>query len=95
MFSRSGALLPLTVAAAPQQRVVELVHCADTDKPAAKEGGALPAALGVAGCSPSDAPPQCDHRRVLDCQGLGRCKGGGHLGIPNVGKEYILVYQVK
>ena len=62
--------------------VVELVHCADTGIPAAKEDVALPAVLGVAGCSLFDAPPQSDHRGVLDCQGLGRCGGGGHLGIP-------------
>ena len=60
-----------------------LVHCVDTGKPAVKEGVALLAALGVAGCSLSYAPPQSDHRHVLDCQGLDRCKGGGHLGIPD------------
>ena len=81
MLSQSGASLPLTAAASSWQMVVELVHCADTGKPAVKAGAALPAALGVAGCSLSDAPPQSDHRCVLDCQGLDRCKGGGHLGI--------------
>ena len=90
MLSRSGASPPLSVAAVPQQRVVELVRCADTGTPAAKEGAAHPAALGVAECSLSDAPPQCDHRHVLDCQGLGRCKGGERLGKPEGGKGFIL-----
>ena len=58
------------------------VRCADTGTQVVKEGVALPAAHRVAGCSPFDAPPQSDHRHVLDCQGLDRCKGGGHLGIP-------------
>ena len=89
MLSQSAASLPLTAAVAPRQGVVVLVHCADTGKPAVKEGAALLAALGVAGCSLSYAPPQSDHRHVLDCQGLDRCKGGGHLGIP-VGIKFIV-----
>ena len=82
MLSRLGALLPLIVAAAPQQRVVVLGCCADTGTPVAKEGVVLPAAHRVAECSLSDAPPQCDPGHGLDCQGLGKCEGGGHLGIP-------------
>ena len=85
MLSRPGASLSLTVAVAPQQRVVGLGCCADTDKPAVKDGVVLPADHGVAGCSPSDAPPQSDLRGVLDCQGLGSYEGGGHLGIPERG----------
>ena len=90
MLSQSAASLPLTAAVAPRQGVVVLVHCADTGKPAVKEGAALLAALGVAGCSLSYAPPQSDHRHVQDCQGLDRCKGGGHLGIPEGSKGFIL-----
>ena len=82
MLSQSGASLSVTVAAAPQQRVVELGCCVDTGKSAAEEGAALPAALGVAECSLSDVPPQSDPRGVLGCQGLGSYGGGGYLGIP-------------
>jgi len=87
MLCRPGALRSLTVAAAPQQRVAGLGCCVDTGKPAAKEGVVLPVAHGVDGCSLLDAPPQSDHTDVLDCQGLGRCEGGGHLGIPEVGQS--------
>ena len=82
MLSQSAALLPLTAAVAPRQRVVVPVHCADTGTQAVKEGVALPAALGVAGYTLPDVPPLSDHRHVLDYQGLDRCKGGGHPGIP-------------
>ena len=82
MLPQSGASLPPTVAVAPQQMVVELGCCVDTGKSAAEEGTALPAVLGVAECSPSDVPPQSDPRGVLDYQCLGRCGGGGYLGIP-------------
>ena len=68
--------------------VVGLGCCADTGIPAGKEGAALPAAHEVAGCSLPDAPPQSDHRGVLDCQGLGRCEGGAYLGIPEEGKGF-------
>ena len=81
-FCQSGASLFLTVAVDPQQRVAGLGCCADTGTQAAKEGVALPAALGVAGYTLPDAPPQSDHRHVLDCQGLGRWGGGGYLGMP-------------
>ena len=86
MLCRPEASLPLTVAAAPQQRAAGLGCCVDTGKPAAKEGVVLPAAHKVDRCSLLDAPPQSDHTDVLDCQGLGRCEGGGHLGIPEVGQ---------
>ena len=89
-LSQSAASLSLTVATAPRQRVAGLDYCVDTGKAAAKEGAALPAAHGVAGCSLFDVPPQSDHRGVLDCQGLGRCEGGGHLEIPDGGKGVIL-----
>ena len=56
--------------------------CVDTSKSAAEEGAALPAVLGVAGCSLSDVPIQSDLGRCLDCQGLGRCEGEGYPGIP-------------
>ena len=82
MFPYYRASLSLTVAVAPQQRVVELGCCADTGTPGAKAGVALRAAHEVAGCSPCDVPPQSDPRGVLDCQGLGRYGEGGHLGIP-------------
>ena len=82
MFCQSGVSLPLTVAAAPLQRVAGLGCCADTGIPAAKEGVALPAAHRVAGYTLPDAPPQSDPRGVLDCQGLGRWGGGGYLGMP-------------
>ena len=91
MFSRPGASLPVTVAAAPRQRAVELGCCAGTGKPVEKEGVVLPAAHRVAECSPSDAPPQCDPGHGLDCQGLGRCEGEGHLGIPE-GDKWFIVY---
>ena len=87
MLSRPGASLPPTGAAAPQQWVVGLGCCADTGKPAAKEGAPLPAAHEVAGCSLSDVPPQSDPKGVLDCQGLGRCEGGGYPGIPEGSKK--------
>ena len=92
VFPWSGASLPLTVAAAPQQRVVELGCCADTGTQAAKVGVVLPAVHEVAVCSLSDAPPQSDPRGVLDCQGLHRCEGGGYLGIPDheEGKGFIV-----
>ena len=92
MLSRPGASLPLTVAVAPQQTVAGLGCCADTGTQAAKEDVALPAAHEVAGCSLSDAPPQSDHRGVLDYQGLGRCGGGGYLGIPEGYKGSVSIH---
>ena len=71
-----------TVAVDPQQRVVELGCCGDTGRPAAQEGAALLALCRVAGCSPSDAPPQTVPQDGQDCQGLGSYEGGGYLGIP-------------
>ena len=75
MLSQSGALLPLTGAAAPQQRVGRLGCCVDTGTLVAKEGVALPAAHRVAECSLFDAPPQSDPGCGLDCQDLSRLGG--------------------
>ena len=85
MLSRPGASLPVTGRVAPQQRVARLGCCADTGKPAPKEGVVLPAAHEVDGCSLSAVPPQSDPKGVLDCQDLGRYEEGGYLGIPEGG----------
>ena len=58
-------------------------------------GVVLPAAHEVVGCSLSDAPPQSDHRGVLDYQGLDRCGGGGYLGIPEGYKSSVSIYHYK
>ena len=65
-----------------------LVCCGDTGIPAAKEGAVLPAALGAAVCSLPDAPLQSGPQAGLDCQGLGRCGGGGCPGIPEGSKRF-------
>ena len=82
ILPQSGASLPLTVAAVPQQMVGRLGCCVDIGKSAAEEGAALPAVLGVTECSLSDVLILSDPRHCLDCQGLGRCEGEGYLGIP-------------
>ena len=74
--------MPLTVAAASQQKVVVLVCCGGTGIPAVKAGAVLLAALGAAVCSLPDVPPLSDPQAGLDCQGLDRCEGQGYLGIP-------------
>ena len=66
--------------------------CVDIGKSAAEEGAALPAVLGVAGCSPSDGLIQSDPGHCLDCQGLGRCEGEGHPGIPERSKVLRINY---
>ena len=85
MAPQSEPSLPLTVAAALQQRVVELECCEDTGVPDAQEGAALAAAYKVTECSPSDGLPQNGQRDGLDSEGLHSCGGGGCLGTP--GKE--------
>ena len=88
MVPQSGGSLPLTVSAAPQQRVGRLGCCVDTGKSAAEEGAALPAVLEVAECSLPDVPIQNDPGCCLDCQGLGRCEGEGYLEIPEGSKVH-------
>ena len=88
MVPQSGPSLPLTVAAALQQRVVELECCGDTGVPAAQEGAALAAAYKVTECSPSDGLPQTGQRDGLDSEGLHRYGGEECLGTP--GKEKVL-----
>ena len=88
MLPQSGASLPLTVSAAPQQRAGSLGCCVDTGKSAAEEGAALPAVLGVTECSLSDVLIQSDPGRCLDCQGLDRCEGEGYRGIPEGSKVH-------
>ena len=56
--------------------------CEDTGVPAALEDGALPAAHGGTGCSPSDAPPQTEPKGGLDSQCLHSCGEGGIQGTP-------------
>ena len=87
MLPQSGASLPLTLAAVPQQMVGRLGCCVDTGKSAAEEGAALPAVLGVAECSQSDVLIQIDPGRCLDCQGLGRCEDEEYLEIPEGSKK--------
>ena len=77
-----GPSLPPVVAAAPQQRVVELECCGDTGVQAVQEGVALAAAREVAECSPSDAPLQTDPRGGLDSEGPHSWVGEGCLGTP-------------
>ena len=89
MALQFGPSLPPVVAVAPQQRVVGLECCADTGVRAAQEGVVLPVAHGVAGCSPSDAPPQSDPRESLDSEGLQNCGGEGSLGTPGGGRNRI------
>ena len=79
---------PLTVAAAPQQKVVVLGCCVDTGIPAVKKGAVPPAALGAAVCSLPDAPLQSGPQAGLGCQGLGRCGGGGCPEIPEGSKRF-------
>ena len=81
-LDQSGALLPLTIAVAPQQMVGRLGCCVDTAYISCKRSAALPAVLGVAECSLSDVLLQTDPGRCLDCQGLGRCEGEGYLETP-------------
>ena len=80
---------PVTVAVAPQQKVGGLDRHLDTGKPVAEEGAALPAALGVAGCSLPDVLLQGDPRGDLDWQDLGSYEGEGYLGIPKGGNRFI------
>ena len=87
MAPQSGPLLPPVVAAAPQQRVVELGCCGDIDVRAAQEGAPLPPAHGVAGCSPSDAPLQTGPRGGLDSEGLHSCREEECLGTPGGGNR--------
>ena len=84
MAPQSGPSLPPVVATAPQQKVVELGCCGDIDVRAAQEGVALPAAHGVAGCSPSDAPLQTEPRDGLDSEGLHSSGGEECPGTPGV-----------
>ena len=93
MGPQSESSLPLTVAAALQQRAVELECCGDTGVPAAQEGAALAAAYKVTECSPSDGLPQTGQRDGLDSEGLHRYGGEGCLGTP--GKEKVLEKSVK
>ena len=89
MAPQSGSSLPPVVAAAPQQRVVELGCCGDIDVPAAQESAPLPVAHGVAGCSPSDAPLPIGPRDGLDSEGLHRCGGEECLGTPGGGNRRV------
>ena len=82
MAPQSGPSRPPVVAAAPQQRVVELECCGDTGARAAQEGAPPPAAHGVAGCSSSDAPPQTEPRGSLDSEGPHSWVRGESLGTP-------------
>ena len=77
-----GPSPPPVVAAAPQQRVVELGCCGDIDVQAAQEGVALAAAHVVVGCTHSDAPPQTGPRDDLDSEGPHMGRGEGFLGTP-------------
>ena len=82
MAPQSGLSLPPVVAAAPQQRVVELGCCGDIDVRAAQESAPLPVAHGVTGCSPSDAPLQTGPRDGMDSEGLHRFGGEECPGTP-------------
>ena len=73
MAPRSGPLLPLVVAAPPQQKVAGLECYGDTGVRSAQEGAPLPAAHGAAGYSSSDAPPQIEPRGGPDSAGLDMC----------------------
>ena len=84
---QSGSSLPPVVAAASQQRVVGLGCCEDTGVRAVQEGVALPVAHGVAGCSPSDVPPQIGPRGDLDSEGLHSLGEEECLGTPG-GRKY-------
>ena len=56
--------------------------CGDTGVQAAQESAPPPAAHGVAGCNPFDAPPLTDPRVGLDFEGLDSCGGEGSQGTP-------------
>ena len=86
VLPRSGPSQPPVVAAAPQQRVVELECCGDTGVPAVQEGAPPPVAHGVPGCSPSDVLPQTEPRGSLDSEGPHMGREEGCLGTP--GREY-------
>ena len=87
MAPQSGPSLPPVVAAAPQQRVVELEYCGDIDVRAAQEGAPPPPAHGVAGCSPSDGPLQTGPKGGLDSEGLHRCGEEDCPGTPGGGNR--------
>ena len=87
MAPQSGPSLPPVVAGAPQQRVVELGCCGDTDVRAAQEGAPPPPAHGVAGCSPSDAPLQTGPKGGLDFEGLHSCGEEDCPGTPGGGNR--------
>ena len=82
MSLQFGPSLPPVVAVVLQQRDVGLGCCGDTGVRAAQEGVAPPAAHGVAGCSPSDAPPQSEPRGDLDSEDLCSCGGEGSQETP-------------
>ena len=82
MVPQSGPSLPPIVAAAPQQRVVELGCCGDTGVSDAQEGAPPPAVGKVTECNPSDVPPQTGQRDGLDSEGLHRYGGEECLGTP-------------
>ena len=71
MLPQSVASLSLIVEVAPQQKVVGLGCCADTETPAGKVDAAFPTAHGAAEYSLFDAPPQSEPRGDQDYQGLG------------------------
>ena len=87
MAPQSGLSLPPVVAAAPQQRVVELECCGDIDVKAAQESAPLPPAHGVAGCSPSDALLQTEPKGGLDSEGLHSCGEEDCPGTPGGGNR--------
>ena len=91
MVPQSGPSLLPADAEALQQRVVKLECCGDNGVPAAQEGAPLPLVHRVAGCSPSDAPPQTGPRDDQDSEGLDMWRGEGSLGTPREREGYITV----
>ena len=96
MAPQSGPSLPPVVAAAPQQRVVELGCCGNIGVPAAQESAPLLPAHGAAGCSPSDAPLQTGPKGGLDFEGLHSCREEDCPGTPGgrnrIREEYKLFF---
>ena len=90
MVPQSGPSLLPVVAAAPQQRAVELVCYGDTGVQVAQESAHPPTAHGVAGCNPFDVPPQTGPRVDLYFEGMQSCGEEGTQGTPGGGG--ILLY---